>query len=482
MTQRQAKDQSLNYFYRMWFVLGYLLIARLCAMVGVPLNDSTEARYAEIARLMLDTGNWITPMHHPGAFFWAKPPLSTWLSAASMGLFGVSAWAARLPALILSIVILAYVWQFAKKYRDRQYAITVVLLLAGSFYFFLDAGTVMTDPALLTSTTLSILFFWQAVMQGSRLASYGFFVGLGVGLLAKGPIAVVLIGLPLFAWTLYFRQWRALWQRLPWIKGSVLMLVIALPWYIAAEMRTPGFLNYFIVGEHLQRFLTPGWQGDKYGFAHHAPIGMIWVYALLGFMPWSLVCLGIWKRSLHVSPSYEEKNWLGFVWFCALMPLVFFTLARNIIYPYVFPALPFMALLLTEYLHRKQIIAPLRQWLLWGATVVGSGFLLVTALFIYKPEWVSKSQDRVIASVTAPLIYWNGSLDYSAEFYSQGKARATLDEQQLLTWLNQDTLPHYIVVAPNLQRLPLPASLSKHMVPVAQIPYHYALYTVYRWE
>jgi len=482
MKQSKSNDLSLTYVNGMWWVLAFLLMARLCAMIGVPLNDSTEARYAEIARLMLETGNWISPMHHPGVVFWAKPPLSTWLSAASMGLFGVSAWAARLPALLLSIGILAYLWQFAKKYRNQNYAITVVLLLSGSFYFFLDAGTVMTDPALLTATTFSILFFWQAVMQDNRFAGYGFFVGLGIGLLAKGPIAVVLIGLPLFAWTLYFRQWQPLWQRLPWVKGSVLMLAIALPWYIAAEMRTPGFLNYFIVGEHIQRFLTPGWQGDKYGFAHHAPMGMIWIYALLGFMPWSLLCLGICKHRADMSPSYEEKTWLGFLWFCALMPLVFFTMARNIIYPYVFPALPFMALLLTEYLHRKQIIVLLRPWLLWGATVVGSGFLFVTVLFIFKPEWVSKSQDRVIASVPAPVIYWSGSLDYSAEFYSLGKARATLDEPQLLTWLQQDSSPHYIVVASNARKLPLPDNLSKHMISVAKIPYHYALYTIYRWE
>ncbi|MEN3809069.1 phospholipid carrier-dependent glycosyltransferase, partial [Chromobacterium piscinae] len=73
---------------------GYALLAllaiRLLAMWAIPLTDTTEARYAEIARKMLETGNWVTPLHDYGVPFWAKPPLSTWLSAASMGLFGVN--------------------------------------------------------------------------------------------------------------------------------------------------------------------------------------------------------------------------------------------------------------------------------------------------------------------------------------------------------------------------------------------------------
>ncbi len=69
-------------------------------MCFIPLNDVSEARYAEIARKMLETGNWVTPQHDYGVPFWAKPPLSTWLSAFSMKLFGVNEFAARLPGLL----------------------------------------------------------------------------------------------------------------------------------------------------------------------------------------------------------------------------------------------------------------------------------------------------------------------------------------------------------------------------------------------
>ena len=92
-------------------------------MFFIPLMDSTEARYAEISRIMFETNNWITPMHHYGDPFWAKPPLSTWLSALSMKAFGVTAFAARVPGLLLSIMILSLVWFVAKQRSGKTVAL-----------------------------------------------------------------------------------------------------------------------------------------------------------------------------------------------------------------------------------------------------------------------------------------------------------------------------------------------------------------------
>ncbi len=96
-----------------------LLVVRLAAMAAIPLNESTEARYGEMARKMLETGNWVLPMHDYGIPFLAKPPLWAWMSAASMGIFGVNAFAARLPALLLSIMTLGLVWLLALKRHGR---------------------------------------------------------------------------------------------------------------------------------------------------------------------------------------------------------------------------------------------------------------------------------------------------------------------------------------------------------------------------
>ena len=474
----------------------FLIIARLFSMSIVPLNDSTEARYAEIARIMLETGNWITPMHRYGEPFWAKPPLSTWLSAFSMQCFGVSELAARLPGLLLSIGIVWLVWHLAKVTRGARVALNSALILSGSLYFLLDAGTVMTDPSLLFCITLSMVAFWHAVVRQSKPWGFIFFIGLGLGLLAKGPIAVVLIGLPIFFWVLLQNFWKELWYRLPWFLGILLMLGIALPWYILAEIRTPGFIKYFIVGEHIMRFLQPGWDGDKYGFAHIAPYGMIWLYALLGTVPWSIVGFILFIKNLkHPSALFgkmsrclnlvnEPASWLAYLLLCSLLPLCFFTFASNIIYPYVFPSLPALALLIAELTPTTE-----RNFkkILCLSSVTGMLFVVASLAFYFAPQYIAKSQNRVVAlfntleqTNASKLIYWAYHLDYSAQFYSLGHAVSVLDENNLNLLLSEGG-PHYIVEDSEFP-IPLPNLVQSRMKYIAMIPVLKKKMKIYRIE
>lgn len=82
----------------LWWVLGSILLLRLVGLGIYPLMDTSEARYAEMARKMVELNDWITPMFDYGVPFWGKPPLSFWTQAASMTVFGVNEFAARFPA------------------------------------------------------------------------------------------------------------------------------------------------------------------------------------------------------------------------------------------------------------------------------------------------------------------------------------------------------------------------------------------------
>lgn len=450
------------------YVLCALLIFRLLTMWVIPLTDTTEARYAEIARKMLETGNWVTPQHDYGVPFWAKPPLSTWLSAASMGLFGVNELAARLPSLLMSLVVLGLTAQLARRRNGSEAATATALILGSSVLFLGAAGTVMTDPALLFCVSLSQIAFWYAqTEQGANRQRWGylFFVGLGLGLLAKGPLAIVLVGMPIFMWVLLRRQWRALWQRLPWISGTVLMLAIALPWYLWAEQRTPGFLNYFIMGEHVSRFLDPGWKGDKYGFAHATPHGMIWLYTLGAIFPWSLAMLGWLAKHRTMLPTLRRSDdgWLLYITLWTLMTLLFFTISGNIIFPYSLPMLPGCALLLAELWHRTRTAgSPSR--LPWIAAVSGLLLLLVSGLNATHPERYFRTQKAVIAAWQAQhpasgsaLVYWDSRREFSAEFYSGGRAKTTQDASKLNALLAGH--PGSYIVLDARERHSLPASV-----------------------
>ena len=476
MDIEKNKQLQQQFFNNAFFALIFLLVCRIVSMAFIPINDVSEARYGEIARKMLETGNWVTPLHDYGVPFWAKPPLSTWLSALSMKFFGVNEFAVRLPGLFLSLVVLWLVWDLAKKHSGSFVAAITALVLSGTLYFFLDAGTVMTDPSLIFCITLVLVSFWHAVVDGSKVWSYVFFIGLGLGLLAKGPIAVVLAGMPIFCWVLLRNQWRNLWNRLPWIKGTLLMLAVALPWYILAEIRTPGFLNYFIVGEHFHRFLTPGWTGDKYGFAHKEPWGMIWPYALAGIFPWSILG-GIWFMTYRKNPVTlfrDEDGWLSYLFLCTVVPLIFFTFSSNIIYTYVFPSLPAFALFFVEYWKRAGAMLQAGRLVIALSVTCGVFFLVATLIFNVAPEAVSKTQKSVVQtwlkqhpSLGSSLIYWDFKTEFSAQFYAGGRTKYTLDNDELCK-LVSNGLENYLAINPRSTHQISPDFFAK-MVPIQQI-------------
>ena len=479
------KDRFKTFAGQSFILIAILFLVRMVAMFGIPLNDSTEARYAEIARLMLDSNNWVSLMHYPHQYFWAKPPLSTWLSAISMKIMGVSPFAARFPAILLSMICLGLVARMAYQQLRMSGAIWVMAILTTTFYFLLDAGTVMTDPSLLTCVTIVMVSFWIGMNESSRFWGYMTFVGWGFGLLAKGPVMGVFTVVPLAIWLTLTHQWTVCWKRLPWIKGSLLTLAIALPWYIIAEQRMPGFLSYFIIGEHLMRFLKPGWTGDLYGFAHEAPIGMIWVYFFMGTMPWSFI-LAYWmltQKNIWKGKAME-KNWVIYLLCFLLFPLCFFTFARNIIYPYVFPTLPAFALLFTSILFHIGKQLEMQKVYFTLGSVMAALILGVTWLFHAYPMEVSKSTDQMIAiwkehrgSRQEHLIYVHNVPEYSSMFYSRGRVMATRDPAQLCQWLQQG--PNFVVLD-SAEPCFFQDYIKKEYQPLASIQHRERIDTLYR--
>ena len=144
------------------FVL--LLVARLLSLALYPVTDTTEARYAEMAHRILETGDWIMPQFDYNVPFWGKPPLSFWASALSMKILGWNEFAARLPHWILSIGVLWTVWLLAKRYSPGKECFAVAIL-ASTALFYIAAGTVMTDMALALSTTLAMRGFIETTTR-----------------------------------------------------------------------------------------------------------------------------------------------------------------------------------------------------------------------------------------------------------------------------------------------------------------------------
>lgn len=447
----------------LWCVLVLALASRILTMAFIPLTDTTESRYGEIARKMVETNDWVTLQHDYGIPFWAKPPLSTWLAAGSMKLFGISEFTVRLPSLLLAISILLMTWYIGKLRHNKEYGLLSAAILCSFPLFYIASGTVMTDMALAFSTCISFITFWLAISTHEKDAAqlYGwlFFVGLGLGLLAKGPICGVMTIFPILLWILRKKlDWLELWHKLPWIKGSLIMLLIAAPWYSLAENSTPGFLQYFLVGEHIKRFLVSGWEGDLYGYAHQQPTGTIWVFWILAGLPWSLLAIPWILAKGKGMPSLfkDQDGWAWYLFCWAIWPMLFFTLAKNIIWPYVITSLPASALLATELWYRhnaaqeKALLFVYRRWL-WIPFMM-STFLVAGILpFVYTPIMEKFTQKFFIQEYFQRRTSQNSQIYYlfkrytSAEFYSHGIAKNT-DDMGILTSLVNDNALDFIVL------------------------------------
>ena len=344
--------------------LAAILAARLFAMALMPFADTSEPRYAEIARVMASSGDWITPWFEPGVPFWGKPPLAFWAQALSIRMFGLSEFAVRLPSWLAMLGVLAMVHACGRRLHGEQAARWATLVFATMLLPLASAGAVLTDPFLALGMTLSMVSFVLAPTDPRPLWRYGFFVGLAIGLLAKGPLTLVLVAGALVPWMLWHRNARACLRALPWAGGTALMLTLTLPWYIAAEIKTPGFFQYFLVGEHLLRFIDPGWEGDRYGSAHQRPYGSIWLDWLLATLPWGVAWLGmaLWPRK-HAplrqrvaAAARDPAQTYLLAW--ALATPAFFTLSGNILWTYVLPALPPVALATGLLASRWQGVRP----------------------------------------------------------------------------------------------------------------------------
>lgn len=452
-------------------VLLFVLSLRLVALALLPLGDKTEARYGEIARLMLQTGNWVTPQIDVGVPFWGKPPLSTWLSACSFKLFGINEFAARLPSFALGLAVLWLTYRLASRYQGRDCGLRAILILAITPVFFVSSGAVMTDPALLLGSTLAMTSFGLAINQQSGRSVWGylFFIGLAIGLLAKGPVVLVMTGLPIFLWILWQRNWSQVWRQLPWGAGLLLVIVLSVPWYLLAEYKTPGFLDYFLLGEHWKRFMVHGWKGDLYGSAHAMPRGTIWLYWLLAACPWSFaglyaVCRKQAREQLKAFWR-EKKGWNAYLLLWAVTPMLFFSLAGNILWTYVLPGLPAFAILLAGIFqsHQENIPAAAertrRQFSVLG---LGMAALYSIALIIVCVAPVSDriSQKKLISEYQAlraggseGLVYLFEK-PYSADFYSNGGAYLSKDLAAIAH--SQSKGQRDFFVARNVERLPPP--------------------------
>lgn len=340
------------------------LLARAATLQHPALSDPTEARYAFIAQEMVLSGDWIVPkIPWKGVFepYLGKPPLHFWLTAASFELLGMEEWAARLPSFFALLLMCASLLYMRRSPELQGSAVCATVILASSGLIFFMSGASVVDVTLSGFIALACTTGYTCITDPEKRYRAGalFALALGFAFLTKGPIALAIVGLPAFSW-LVFTKRLSLLSRPPWLLCICIFLVTTVPWFVAAQARNPDFLRYFFVNENLNRYLLSDY-GDRYGSGHHYPYGMIWLVALAGFLPWSLVLLAaLWtiRRRIVLGSFWSERPALVFFGLWGISPLVIFTFAKQIHPGYILPGIPGLAVCAALLLHE----AP-RSWL-----------------------------------------------------------------------------------------------------------------------
>ncbi len=316
------------------------------------LVGADEPRYAQVAREMLERHDWITPTlgHVP---WLEKPVLLYWEEMTAFSIFGVSDWAARLPSAFSASMMIAAIYLFVRRFR-RGSEMDGALMTASSAAVIGFARAAATDMPLAANFSIAMLAWYAWRESGERrwlLACYGF---LGLATLAKGPVGVGLFALIVLVFAAAHGSWQRFRETIAgtlWWPGIVAFLVVTLPWFIAVQLRNPGFFRVFILEHNLARFGTNLYRHQQ-PFWYYVPV------ALVGLLPWIVFVIASVVETIRgwrgegktLLESEDSLDVFLLLWLA--IPILFFSISQSKLPGYILPALPAGALLVASFVRR----------------------------------------------------------------------------------------------------------------------------------
>ncbi len=309
---------------------------------SLPFVGADEPRYARIAQEMQEAGRWVTPLleHRP---WLEKPPLYYWMTIPFYWLFGVSEFTARLGTALSALLSAFAIFWLGSKLWSRLTG----LLSAGIFLTSVGVAAfgraASTDMPVTACLTVALAFFGTALVEDRRVIwnAWCGWIFLGLGTLAKGPVALLLAaGIGLTFWCLdergsAIRRWHV-------VSGLLIAAAVSLPWFwLAFRENGFAFIAIFFVNHNLARYITD--------IHHHTEPFYYFLLALPGLLlPWSGWLILLVPESVR-DTLRGWRRWdraTVFVACWALFPLIFFSASRSKLPGYILPSIPPVALLL----------------------------------------------------------------------------------------------------------------------------------------
>ena len=392
--QARTRDTAL----RVAMGCGLLLIAfALFYRLGSPVlfEDPNDGQYAEVAREMIESGDWISPQLNY-VLFLNKPPLTYWLVASAYAGFGVNEFAARLPGVLVTLLTLLLIYRLGRELFDPLTALLAVCVYAGMPSTLVEARMIRPD-SILTATTLGALLAFAVALRSTgshrRRALYGLQLALAAGLLDKGIVALLLPAFPIAVIITVERRWDLL-RVLAAPRSWVLFAMLVIPWHLVASLRHTGFAWDYIVNQHVLFFFDRKLTRDS----TPVPLTVFWGAFLARSFPWVLflpiAVVSAWchRRSPETGrpAGILLLAWAGGV-------LAFFSFAGSRLEHYSLPALPAIALMVGHLLRTAAEPGPTWRRFIFAhlvvlALVLATGFWGVPRL-LESVEWLAQCHD-----------------------------------------------------------------------------------------
>jgi 4-amino-4-deoxy-L-arabinose transferase-like glycosyltransferase len=350
------RTKRLPWMSILWvLLLGWIAFFNHLGDTG--LLDETEPLFVEAARQMAVTGDFVTPYFN-GVTRFDKPPLIYWLMVIGFKVFGINEWGARMPSALAGTALVGLLFytltQVAQPPTEQTEATTPNLLpymgsgiLALNLQMLFFGRTGYSDMLLNACFGGALLTFFLGYIQPRRSWAmkgwyWGFFALMGLGMLTKGPVAVVL-PLAIVAFFAFLAgNFQRLVVELPWFSGSFLAGAIAFPWYWAVYQRHGAdFINAFFGFHNMERFTQVVNQHAGPWYYHFVVLGA-------GMLPWSVALPAGLLYALRLKTDREDRRGhlgvLALAWFLVVM--TFFAVSATKYITYSLPAVPAAAILI----------------------------------------------------------------------------------------------------------------------------------------
>lgn len=336
-----------------------------------PLWDIDEGMHASTSRIMVESGDWITPIFN-GEPFYDKTVLFNWFVALAFLVFGFTEFAARLPAALLGTGCVLVTYLLGRLLFNRTVGFISGVVLATAVQFIVLSRVVVHDIALVFFITSTLYFFYAGYSSETRrrFNFFFFYVSAGFAVLAKGPIGL-LVPAAIIGLFLISRRNLKFIKEMHLGPGIVVFVLIIAPWYLLLSLKNPEYLHYFLIEKNLHSFTGGA------GARHPQPFYYYLPRLIGGFFPWSfflpVALIHGFKGGLK---KINDSTLFCLIWFWFIF--LFFTVAGSKMSTYILPLYPAVALLVALLWHDLITIPSprLRRWFLWS-----SG--LYTAFFIF---------------------------------------------------------------------------------------------------